>query len=216
MVVVLSLQVLCLQSPLQRDQDGDSASQMLWHVGGWKTMSLLLPPCYAGCSWVTHVLWVLLPAMDLARAWTTCCCSPSMLFGQRSSRAHVSTSSYAHPATPCGHLRWLQAPVPWLSCGAPALAGSAARLSSLSACRRRSGTGSAAPGTIPVPSILFFLGGVIAEGPWLPSCLPFRNRGGGNCCPAFPSETGKGGRSRLISSTFITKHRNASVLWPQL
>lgn len=36
-----------------------------------------------------------------------------------------------------------------------------------------------APGTLSVPSVLCFLGGVVAEAPWLPSHLPVRNQGGG-------------------------------------
>ena len=102
--MVLSLQVPCLQSCLQRDRGCASASQVLWEVGGWKTTSLLLSPRYMEHPWVMHVLWVLLPAVDFAWTRAPSHCSPSMLFEQSSSRVQVSCSSYACPASPCGHL----------------------------------------------------------------------------------------------------------------
>jgi len=57
----------------------------------------------------------------------------------------------------------------WLFSGAPALVGSAARLPLFSVRCGRSRTSSAARGTLPVPLVLLFLGGVVAEVPWLSS-----------------------------------------------
>lgn len=178
-VVVLSLQVLCLQSPLQRNWDGASTSQVLWHVGGWKTTSLLLSPRYVERPWVTHMLWVLLPAMDLAWSWAPSHCSPSMLFGQSSGSAQVSCSSYACPASPCGHLRWLQAPVFW-DCALALRCKPLPQRGQLHSCPpslpAAGGVGPGLQPRAPCPSPRSF--GVVSEAPWLP-CLQKPGRGEG-------------------------------------
>lgn len=167
--------------------------------GGLCTRSVLL-----GC-WTRIVVWCAGRGKTSCAAWSIprphtcsgCCCLPwiwpgvghhpivhpqcSLCRGLAECKSTVAPT----PALPApvgisggpGHLCF--GTVSWLLGEAPASMGSATQLPSLSACCGRSGTGSAAPGTLPVPSILFFLVGVVAEVPWLPSHLPFRNQGGG-------------------------------------
>lgn len=146
-----------------------------------KTASLLLSPRYVERPWVTHVLWVLLPAMDFACSRAPSHCSPSVLFGQSSVSAQVSCSSYACPASPCGHLGWLRAPVFWdlaLALRCKPLPRRGQPQGCPPSLPAAGGVGAGLPPRAPCPSPPSFSSlGVLS--PRHLVCLPFRNQGAG-------------------------------------